>query len=400
MTAAERLLRTLNFERVGEGAFAETFFPWTLTVERWNKEGLDPKFTPEYLFPSSEDRSRRYFNDLMTDPVYEYEQGLGLDGIKRMSFRIPFKCFDEEILTETEEYVVRRDQDGWTRKYYKTRDLIEEIQPVICNEEDWKVLKEKISDEMEQWCTEQKLEEIYGKYTKEHQEGKFSIRFRAAGFFWTPRELMGVEEHLIAFYEMPDLLHEINTFILEKYIEYFDKIFNLIKPEVILFEEDLSGTNGPMISPAMFDEFVGAYYKKLIPFLKKKGVKNVFVDTDGDFQQLIPNFIAAGVDGFLPMDVNAGMDIVEVRKKFPKLKFIGAYNKLAIAEGKGAIDREFARILPVIRQGGYIPGADHQVAPSTSLENYKYYLMRLKECMKHTGADIIGSDETSSKAEC
>jgi len=89
------------------------------------------------------------------------------------------------------------------------------------------------------------------------------------------------------------------------------------------------------------------------------------------------------------MDVNAGMDIVKVREKYPKLKFIGAYNKLEIEKGKDAIDKEFNRILPVIRQGGYVPGADHQVTPSTSFENYKYYITRLKEVMLQAGADLI-----------
>lgn len=388
MKTSERLLRTLNFERMEEGgAFAETFYPWTLTIERWRKEGLPEKFTEEYLYPKAKDRSRRYFNDLMTESVWEYEQFFGLDGVKRMSFRIPFKCFDEEILEETEEYKVQIDEDGWKRKYYRKRDLVEELRPVIVDEMDWAVLKDKILHELDSWCTDEKLKETYGKYSEGHKKGEFSIRFRASGFFWTPRELLGVEPHLLAFYEMPELLHEINTFILDTYLKYFDKIFDLIKPEVILFEEDLSGANGPMISPEMFDEFIGAYYKKLIPFLKKKGVKNVFVDTDGDFRKLIPNFLEAGVDGFLPMDVNAGMDIVEVRKQFPKLKFIGAFNKLAIAEGKNAIDQEFDRILPIIRQGGYVPGADHQVAPSASLENYLYYLKKLKEFMKQSGAD-------------
>lgn len=80
-------------------------------------------------------------------------------------------------------------------------------------------------------------------------------------------------------------------------------------------------------------------------------MKNIFVDTDGDFNRLIPQFIAAGVDGFLPMDVNAGMDIVKVRELYPGLKFIGGFNKLVIEQGKDAIDREFERILPVIRSG-------------------------------------------------
>lgn len=387
MNTAERLIKTLNFEKMEEGgAFLETFFPWTLTVDRWREEGLPSKFTPDYLYPKAEDRSRRYFNDLMTEPVYEYEQFLGLDGVKRMSFRIPFKCFDEEIVEETQEYTIKLDEDGWKRQYFKNRDLVKDIRPVIQDEADWESLKKKICYELDHYCTEEKLKEIYGKYQEGHEKGEFSIRFRASGFFWTSRELLGVEEQLLAFYEMPELLHEINTFILEKYLEYFDKIFSIIQPEVLLFEEDLSGANGPMISPDMFDEFVGSYYEKLVPFLKKKGVKNVFVDTDGDFRQLIPNFLRVGIDGFLPMDVNAGMDIVEVRKEFPNVKFIGAFNKLAIAQGKEAIDQEFQRLLPVIRQGGYVPGADHQVAPSTSLEDYRYYLKKLKEVMKQAGA--------------
>ena len=74
------------------------------------------------------------------------------------------------------------------------------------------------------------------------------------------------------------------------------------------------------------------------PSLKALGIPGIIVDTDGDFNKIIPNFIAAGVDGFLPMDVNAGMDIVAVRKEFPNLKFIGGFNKLLIEQGKEAID--------------------------------------------------------------
>ncbi|MEG0354890.1 MAG: hypothetical protein RR621_04460 [Lachnospiraceae bacterium] len=105
------------------------------------------------------------------------------------------------------------------------------------------------------------------------------------------------------------------------------------------------------------------------------------VDTDGDFNTLIPHFIDSGVEGFLPMDVNAGMDIVKVRQLYPELKFIGGFNKLCIAEGPDSIDKEFCRIMPVITSGGYIPGADHQIPPSTPLKYYKYYIQKLHEAM-------------------
>ena len=44
---------------------------------------------------------------------------------------------------------------------------------------------------------------------------------------------------------------------------------------------------------------------------------------------------------------------------------------------------EFERILPVMKQGGYIPSVDHQTPPEVSLENYKIYLKLLKKyCLK------------------
>lgn len=392
MNDSEKLLRTLNFERIPKGtsgSVLETFFPWNLTVNKWCEEGLPKQFNAKNLFPNPKDLKHRYLNDSMANPVYEYEQYLGLDGVKRIAFRIPFQSFEEEIIKETDEYILKIDVDGWHRKYYKNSDLVQKIQPVVRCMEEWQALKSKATKELERYCTDENIKEIYGQFKEAHEAGDFSIRFRISGFFWTPRQLFGIEEHMFAFFDMPEVIKDMNQFIVDIYIKYLGKIFDIIKPEVILLEEDLSGSNGPMLSPATFDEFVGDYYKMLFPFLKSKGVKNIFVDTDGDFNKLIPNFIEAGIDGFLPMDVNAGMDIVEVRKKYPKLKFIGAYNKLEIEKGKEAINKEFERILPVIRQGGYVPGADHQVTPDTSLENYKYYITKLKKVMVQAGADII-----------
>lgn len=358
MNCREKILGTLAFQNMhGEGSILETFYPWDRTVNRWVEQGLPESCQAKYLYPSydGENRVKNYLNTGMAEPVADCERYLGFDEMRRMSFQIPFFQFCKE---------------GDVTDY-----------------ETWESLKEKVKNELENCCTEENLEKIYGPYRKEHEQGKFSVRLRASGFFWIPRELMGIENHLYAFYDEPELMHNINQFVLDIYLEYLAKIIEIVQPEVLLFPEDLSGKNGPMLSPECFDEFVGAYYKKLFPVLKEHGVKNIFVDTDGDFRILIPNFLEAGVDGFLPVDVNAGMDIVEVRKQFPNIKFIGGFNKLVLLESRKAIDCEFERILPVIRQGGYVVGLDHQAAPDTPLENYKYYIEKLKEYMKQAGAD-------------
>jgi len=394
MTSREREHATLSFFKpVGRGPAEETFFPWTLTIERFAREGLPQEIANNALGlvnnNGAEDESlKKYFNVSWGEGILRYEKYMGFDPVRRVSFILPFRRFDEEIIEETNDYIIKRDCTGKLIKCYKQSNLVEDYRYVVTCEDDWKRLKEHSEKELAKYYTDEIIEKVYGPLKEGHQKGEYSIRMNVEGFFWTPRELMGIEPHLFAFYDRPELIHDINTYILEIYLDKLSKVMDIIPADVLYIMEDLSGKNGPMLSPELFDEFVGSYYKKLIPVLKSMGVRHVFVDTDGDFKKLIPNFIEAGVDGFLPMDVNAGMDIVEVRKEFPNLKFIGGFNKLCIAEGKEAIDREFERILPVIRQGGYIPGCDHQVAPSTSLENYRYYISKLKEAMSHAGEDL------------
>ena len=318
----------------------------------------------------------------------EYEQYLGFDPVRRIHFVLPFRRFEEKIIEETPEHIIK--QDIYGRQVLKNTgsDLELDYKPVIETMEDWENLKSHAEKELEAYFSDKQIEAAYGHLAEGHDRGDYSIRLNIEGFFWVPRELLGIEAHMYAFYDEPELLHAINDYILEIYRTKLLKVIDLVQPDVIYFMEDLSGKNGPMVSPDCFEEFVADYYRALIPLFKEHGVGNVFVDTDGDFARLIPNFMDAGVDGFLPMDVNAGMDIVEVRKQFPKLKFIGSFNKLEIAKGPAAIDKEFDRILPVIRGGGYIPGSDHQVAPSTSLENYKYYIKKLRKIMEQAGADL------------
>lgn len=395
MTNRERENRTLNFQKPqGRGAVEETFYPWTLTIDRFIEDGMPREIAKgavditNNISGNEENQKEKYLTADWGQGVMAYEKYLGFDPVRRIHFVLPFRRFEEKVISEDEQFVVKQDLYGRIVRQNKESGLEMEERPVVTSQEDWKRLKEHAKKELELYFTDEAIAEKYGPLKEAHERGDYSIRLNIEGFFWVPRELLGIEAHLFAFYDEPKLLHEICSFMLEIYQNQLIKVVELVKPDVIYIMEDLSGKNGPMISGETFDEFVGSYYRQLIPLLKAHGAGSVFVDTDGDFAQIIPNFLAAGVEGFLPMDVNAGMDIVKVRREFPQLKLIGGFNKLCIAEGKEAIDREFARILPVVRGGGYIPGSDHQVAPSTSLENYRYYIGRLQEVMAQAGADL------------
>ncbi len=137
-----------------------------------------------------------------------------------------------------------------------------------------------------------------------------------------------------------------------------------------------------MISPAIFQEFMAPYYRRITDFAKGRGIRTILVDTDGNCEMLIPLLMQVGVTGLYPMEASAGMDIVAVRKKYPTLQMMGGIPKRDIALGRERVDAFLENVAFLLRQGGYIPFADHSVPPEVSWEHFKYYRTRLNELIE------------------
>jgi uroporphyrinogen-III decarboxylase len=155
-------------------------------------------------------------------------------------------------------------------------------------------------------------------------------------------------------------------------------MYEVITPDFMTFGEDMSYNNGPMISEDSFDEFLLPYYEKIVPYIKAHGTK-VIVDTDGDVSKMIPWLMRAGIEGVLPLERQAGVDVVALRELYPKFIFIGAFDKMTMRRGVDDMRAEFERLLPVMKTGGFIPSVDHQTPPDVPLERYKIYVEMLKE---------------------
>ena len=131
-----------------------------------------------------------------------------------------------------------------------------------------------------------------------------------------------------------------------------------------------------MLSKALFDEFLAPYYKPLVAALRERGIR-VFVDSDGDVEPLIPWLKGVGVEGILPLERMAGVDVAHIRAQHPKWLMIGAYDKMVMKQGEEAMQTEFKRLVPTMHGGGFIPSVDHQTPPDVSFDNYRIYLKLL-----------------------
>jgi hypothetical protein len=245
---------------------------------------------------------------------------------------------------------------------------------LISTEEEYEALKRYLYPK----DAVRKLEERFLRAQALHQSGEALVWYTLEGFFWFPRVLLGIENHLYSFYDNPELYHRICEDLLHWQMEVIDELAEYIQADFMTFAEDMSYNHGPMISKELFDEFMLPYYRRVIPYVKKHGTK-VFVDSDGDVSKAIPWFIEAGIEGVLPLERQSGVDIAKLRADFPSLLMLGGFDKMCMFHGEEAIRREFERILPIIRSGRYIQSMDHQTPPGTTLENYRIYVRLLKE---------------------
>ncbi|MBM3713127.1 MAG: hypothetical protein FJW56_06790 [Actinobacteria bacterium] len=133
----------------------------------------------------------------------------------------------------------------------------------------------------------------------------------------------------------------------------------------------------------MVDKLLVPRYITVNDFLNKKGIKIISVDSDGNIEDLIPLFLKSGINCVSPLEVNAGMDVIDLRKKYGRdLLMMGGINKMALMSNKKAIyDEVFKKIEPIIEKGGFIPMIDHLVPPDVSYENFIYYLNLKKKLL-------------------
>lgn len=324
MNVVERFKAIANFRRPDRMLMTEWATWWTLTLDRWLKEGLPPEIG-DYKRPEFDcAKLHRYF---------------GLDPLVQMWF---------SAAREHGKVTCEADYDRFLSEGLLFQDDAVDFS-------------------------------LYDAHKAEHDAGECLFWFTFSGFFWFPRTLFGIEEHLYSFYDHPELMKRMNQdntdFILRTLKKMFAKGY---RPEFMTFAEDMSYNNGAMISEALFDEFMLPYYRQVIPLLKENGVK-VFIDSDGDITECIGWFSRAGIEGCLPLEHQAGSDIAALRRRYPEFIFFGNYDKMIMAKGEAALRAEFERLLPLMRQGGFIPSVDHQTPPSVSLEGYRLYLKLFQE---------------------
>jgi uroporphyrinogen decarboxylase len=206
------------------------------------------------------------------------------------------------------------------------------------------------------------------------------------GFLDLSYRFIGYETFCEGMFEDPDLIDTLlNVFfsMQKAYISAFAK-HNL--GPALVYCDDIAFKTSLLFSPSFLEEKYFPRLKELFAPAKEKGIKVIF-HSDGNLNAIIDDLIESGIDALNPLEKLADMDIVNIRKKYPKLALVGGIDcsELLPFGTYEDIKNEVERIVKSIGSyGGILLGSTSEIHNGIPPENCKY----LYETIKELGAAV------------
>lgn len=409
MNTREKFIETMTFNGKKTHPPKWEFGYWGETLNQWYKSGLPRKnFSPipkSYTSPSASiytlswNCKNPYIKNseypkgwvLTAGGLYSPTQGFARDrdvldffGMDLAQQVVDVNFFFEpmfklEVFEDTDHSFTYMDLDGVKRIFLKeSATMATGVEWPIKDRKSWEQLK---AERLRPQDILKRFPDNWTQQVKDYKNRDYPLALGGypMGFFGTLAHLMGYENLFYAYYDEPDLVHDIIGTFTDLWISIFEEILKDVEIDALHIWEDISCGGGSMVSLSLMEEFMKPYYLRMTDFVKSKGVNIICVDTDGYCMDIIPFFISCGATAMYPFESHCGMDVREVRKNFPGLAMMGGINKSNIRFGREKIDAMLAVVKEALETGGYIPFCDHFIPPDVDFENFKYYRSRLNE---------------------
>ena len=361
MTYRERLIRTVQFQPVDELPFRLGYGLMPGVLEDWRAEGLPA--------------SVRTPADVCTFFWFPPRGGHGLPIDAGLAPPI-----EEKVIEETAEYRIAVDGLGRTTKViFANASLPLAMDFPVKDARTWQDYRRRL-----QFSPDRIGRDLEAAAAANVAAGRANVFF-GLGFFWFPCELMGSENLCLAYYEQPELVHDMLETICGLFEQELEAVLARVTLDQVSLGDNIGHHGASMIGKRIFDEFVGPYYRRIGEIVRKRGVPIFMADASGCLRELAHWFSECGVN-YIPCEPQAGNDIVAYRKEFGRrMAYDAGLDKLVLTQGRAAIDRMLDRTIPFMKEtgGGWSVCLDHRVVRGTPLADFRHFLDRVREMIRY-----------------
>ena len=178
--------------------------------------------------------------------------------------------------------------------------------------------------------------------------------------------------------EMGEVINRIGAFYLEMARAEIAAAAGLLDGFVIW--GDVAYKQSTFMSPAYWREYFKPWVAQMVEAAHAAGLPVIYHGC-GNVKAIFPDYLEMGVDAYNPLEVKAGMDVVELRRQYGHgIGFCGNSDIQIWESGDpAAIRREVLRKLNAAKGGGMIFQSDHSVSSGVSGHTYDAIVKLVRE---------------------
>jgi len=178
--------------------------------------------------------------------------------------------------------------------------------------------------------------------------------------------------------EIGRFVERINRFALELAVAQIEAAGGMLDGMVIW--GDVAYRKGLFFSPLYWRRYFKPGVRAIVDACHQHGLPVIYHGC-GNVRSIFEDFIEVGLDAYNPLEVKAGLDVVELRRQFGhRIAFCGNMDVIAWADAsREDLKRIVLTKLNAAKGGGYIFQSDHSVPGNVSGENYDYVVKLVRE---------------------
>ena len=357
MNSRQRVKASINFEIPDRIACNDNIWPDTLA--NWRQQGMSENVSIEDYFQydiSSMfiDCSPRYEQKILDkDGVwYVYQDRYGYSAKKKYGKSSSMHFFDHKT----------KDKNIWQ----STRNLW-----LLDKQDAARIDKASIFEHFDPYPT---WNQAFEQYKQIYATGRY-MHFVSYGPWEATWRHCGYESLLVNLALEPEWVKEMADTHIDLLISVIKYCLELgMKPDGFFVVEDIAQSKNLLMSPAIWRSVLKPGLKKLGDFLEEYGI-DFWMHCCGNIEPLISELIDCNIKVLNPLQVSAGLDALEIRKKFGKK--LALYGNIPVASMSGNLQKledEIRTKVSLAKLGGYIYHSDHSISPDIDLEQYRWIL--------------------------
>jgi len=202
-------------------------------------------------------------------------------------------------------------------------------------------------------------------------KGQRALIMVARAVFVSSWNLVGMENLLVAYHTDPAFVDRLTRLVVE-YNKQLHRLALEAGLDVIILGDDYAHKTATLMSPEHFRRYILPGLREVVANIRACGglcIKH----SDGNIWAVLDDIVGCGVEGVGPLEPGAGMDLAEVKRRYPKLCVMGNVDVDLLCRGSVEEVRRVTRelIRRVSPGGRHILSSGNSITSAVPAENFR-----------------------------